>query len=344
MELSYFIIEKKCKMTTLKEIAEKSGYSLATVSRLLNNDPTLSITTDTKSKILQLADELGYWDSHQDKKIKPTIALLYRVTDQERLQDEYFVSLRRKIIKTAQKKGLKMEIFENINHLIEKADLFQGFLAVGSGDISMTSLKKLHQVIPNGVFIDTNPAPNLFDSIKPNLALTIKDAILRLLHSGYQEIGFIGGLGQNFNHIQERDIREITFKAYVDAHGLKHAPIYVSGPFSVNNGYKLGKQAARNKLPEAFVVASDTLSVGILQAFNEEGINVPRDVAIISINNGDIANYVSPPLTTYNINQEEMAVQAISMLTDSIMRPNRPNQEVNINTNLVIRKSFVPKE
>lgn len=330
-------------MTTIKEIAEKSGYSSATVSRLLNNDPNLSITADTKNKILELANKLGYWETHQGKRIKPTIALLYRVNHQEQLQDEYFISLRKKIVEIAKKKGLKMEIFEDINELIKNSPLFQGFLGVGSDEISMDSLIRLHDVLPNGVFIDTNPAPNLFDSIKPNLALTVKDAINQLLQAGYKSIGFIGGLGQNFNYIQEKDIREVTFREYIHIHKIKYAPMYVSGPFSVKNGYQLGKEVAQNKLPEAFVVASDTLSVGVLQAFNEEGINVPNDVAIISINNSDVANYVSPPLTSYNINQEEMVVQAITMLTDLIMRPERPYEEVNVNTNLVVRKSFNPK-
>ena len=52
-------------MTTIKEIALESGYSPATVSRLLNNDPNLSITADTKNKILEIANRLGYWEDHQ---------------------------------------------------------------------------------------------------------------------------------------------------------------------------------------------------------------------------------------------------------------------------------------
>ena len=45
-------------MTTIKEIAAKSGFSPATVSRLLSNDPRLSVTSETKSKILRVANEL----------------------------------------------------------------------------------------------------------------------------------------------------------------------------------------------------------------------------------------------------------------------------------------------
>lgn len=72
-------------------------------------------------------------------------------------------------------------------------------MGVGSDEISIASLQKLHKALPNGVFIDTNPAPNLFDSIKPNLFLTVKDALNQLLQAGYKKIGFIGGLGQSLN-------------------------------------------------------------------------------------------------------------------------------------------------
>ena len=57
-------------------------------------------------------------------------------------------------------------------------------------------------------------------------------------------------------------------------------------------------------LPDAFIVASDALAIGVLQAFNEAGIRLPQDTAIISINNIEVSQYVSPPLTTYSIDQK----------------------------------------
>ena len=108
-------------MTTIKKIAEESGYSPATVSRLLNNDPNLSITADTKNKILEIANKLGYWKDHQEKKIRPTIALLYRVNHEEQLQDEYFTSLKNALISTVEKEALQMKTFYEIDDLIKNA-------------------------------------------------------------------------------------------------------------------------------------------------------------------------------------------------------------------------------
>lgn len=333
-------------MTTIKEIALESGYSSATVSRLLNNDPNLSITADTKNKILEIANRLGYWKDHQEKKIRPTIALLYRVNHEEQLQDEYFTSLKQALISTVEHEALEMKTFYDINDLIDNASSFQGFIGVGAGPIENASLRKLHEVLPNGVFVDTNPAPELFDSIRPNLSLTVKNAIDLFIKNGYERIGFIGGFGPKHDHIQETDIRSTTFADYIKVRGKENKWMFVDGPFSVENGYKLGKRViakCKGNLPDAFLIASDTLAVGVLQAFNEKNINVPKDTAILSINNSNVVKYVSPPLSSYNINQQEMIDMALDMLTNLIIKPDRAHMDVNMNTNLVVRKSFIPE-
>ena len=84
--------------------------------------------------------------------------------------------------------------------------------------------------------------------------------------------------------------------------------------------------------------------MGVLQAFNEEGINIPKETAILSINNSSVVKYVSPPLSSYNIDQQEMIDMALSMLINLIIKPDRAHIDINMNTKLVIRKSFIPKE
>ncbi|MBB1080262.1 LacI family DNA-binding transcriptional regulator [Limosilactobacillus sp. STM2_1] len=333
-------------MATIKEIAAKSGYSPATVSRLLNNDQNLSISPATRNKIMTVANELGYWNNRQkrDKNpIRPNIALLYRVSGKEQLQDEYFTSLRDKIIEETDKAGLQIEVFNSINSLIAAAKSFQGFIGVGADRVTYDQLVKLHQHLPNGVFADINPTPRLFDSVQPNLELTIQDAIQRLIKAEYHRIGFIGGTGLKLDNIQQPDAREIAFREFTSLQDVTEAPMFVKGPFNVKNGYQLGKKVieqGKERLPEAFIIASDTLSVGVLQAFNEAGILIPRDAVVISINNSEIARYVSPPLTSYNINQQTLSRMAIELLQDLIIHPDRPHVHLKVNTNIIYRKSF----
>ena len=99
----------------------------------------------------------------------------------------------------------------------------------------------------------------------------------------------------------------------------------------------LSKQA----LPKGFLVGSDPLAVGVLQAFNENKITVPTDTAIISINDIDIARYVSPPLTTFHIDTDDLAAQAITTLKDTIIFDRSQKRMVLVDAKLIYRKSFV---
>ena len=76
-------------MATIKEIARRTGFSQATVSRLLNGDPTLSVREETRRKIIQVSEELGY--SMQTKRIviPHEVALLDNEESNEALRDSY---------------------------------------------------------------------------------------------------------------------------------------------------------------------------------------------------------------------------------------------------------------
>lgn len=210
-------------MTTIKEIAAKSGFSPATVSRLLSNDPRLSVTSETKSKILKVANELGYFKKNSNKvnNLKPEIAVLYRVNGNEQLQDEYFSFLRDAISKVAAEKEIKITLFTKVDELIKQASLFQGFLGVGTAELNYKELERLHNVLPSGVFIDINPAPQLFDSVQPNLELTVQDAIKKLIARGYTNLGYIGAESFTLDHQPQRDIREITFTEFCKTQGIE---------------------------------------------------------------------------------------------------------------------------
>lgn len=331
-------------MVTIKEIAQRSGYSPATVSRLLNNDQTLSVTQTTRNKILKVANQLGYWQDRKKPAIAPSIALLFRMNNQEQLQDSYFASLKDASLETIEDAGMRVKVFQYAEELIDNAEDFQGFLCVGDDQVELSIFKRLHRLLPAGVFVDTDPLPHLFDSVQPNLTMTVRDALEQFADAGYQRIAFIGGVGPRIGkHPRRRDSRETAFKIVAEEMGFKQADVFSDGAFSVLNGRQLGEKAVKkygDQLPEGFLIASDTMSVGVLQAFNDAGVIVPRDTSIISINNSDISEYVSPPLSTYNINQQVISRMALNILKDAIANPKRPHVHAMVDTNLIVRESF----
>ena len=90
------------------------------------------------------------------------------------------------------------------------------------------------------------------------------------------------------------------------------------------------------------IVAADVIAVGVLQAFNAVGVLVPRDISVISINNQTISQLTSPPLSTFSIDQNELARVATLMLGDAISGKRTIRQHAYLSTSLVVRDSFVP--
>ena len=254
-------------MVTMKEIAQKSGFSQATVSRLLNGDPTLSVKEETRRRIIEVSEQLGYAIGSRRIALPRRVAVLDNATREEELADAYFDKLRSVLGDNARAQHMELTSFSHIDDLIADAGDFDGFISIGPSVLSSDRLLKLHLVLPYGVFIDINPAPSLFDSVQPDLSQTILDA---------------------------------------------------------------------------FIVAADTIAVGVLQAFIAAGVLVPRDTSVISINNQAIAQYTSPTLTSYDIDQNELADTAITMLAEAISSRRTLHHHTFISTTLVVRDSFVP--
>ncbi|MDT2744854.1 LacI family DNA-binding transcriptional regulator [Enterococcus asini] len=332
-------------MVTIKEISKVSGYSQATISRLFKGDESLSITPETKQKIITTALTMGYDRS----KIKTTlykIVVPFFLSRPQVIQDVYFTK-----VQNALKDYGKVANME-LHFVTERAELFTaargcaGF--IGVGELTREELGTLHQMNLKGVLLELNPCPALFDTVRPDTNSITQDAVERFIAEGFTEIGFIGGRYHNpVTGQDEMDNREKTFREVMSRHGLlQDKYIFTEGLFSIDEGYQLASEMYKTLpvLPEACLIASDTLAIGALQAFSEYGVKLPKDMAIISINNDEIAQYVAPPLTTYDIDVTEMIKTAIYLLTDQLTNPRKITKSVLLGSELIIRKSFIPKD
>lgn len=337
-------------MSTIREIAEKAGFSQATVSRILNDDPSFSVKEATRQKILSTSIEMGYENvpRYQRVTIPQDIALLNNSIHDKGLQDAYFDELEVSLRRHARDERMRVTEYNDVKSLMKDASKYAGFISIGPAPFKRNMLKRLHAVLPHGVFIDINPAPSLFDSVQPDLEQTILDALDELMDAGNKRIGFIGGFGNIMgDHEYPEDPRAFAFRNWTVRLGLDvDGLVFDEGPFTVENGRALGERFVAecgDRLPDALIVAADPIAVGVLQAFAAAGILVPRDMRLVSINNQEIANYTSPTLSSYDINKDELAKAAVFMLSEAISMGRSVNQHMRISTKLVARDSFTPK-
>lgn len=329
------------RMTTLKDIAIETGFSMSTVSRVLSNDSNLSVSDETREKIYKKAEQLNY----RKKTVRPlvkNVAFLYWLTDNEELEGIYFKTMRMELEKLVELFNVEMKTYKISGGIQQIPEDIEGFIAVGA--FTDKELSYLYRVTSNGVFIDSSPVPGWYDSVRPDLEQITRSAIDLLVERGHKNIGFIGGTYHNPNmDLEEMDLREQVFRSYMNEKGLlKEQYIFCRRGFSLQNGYNLMNGAIKKldkQMPTAFFVAADPIAVGCLQALNEHGIAIPKQVSVISVNNSSVAKYVSPPLTTFHIDMKEICKDAIELLLEQIVGKRKLVKTLFIGAEIVMRRS-----
>lgn len=327
-------------MATIKDIAEKAGVSISTVSRVLNYDPTLSTSNETKRKIFEIAEELSYDKHINKKKSNNRIAVIRWYTEEEELNDLYYLSIRLGIEKKCKQfnYGIVTYTHDNIDEI--KSESIQNIIAVGK--FSEKQINKFANENSNIVFVDYSPNENVFDSVVTNFELATKNVIDHFTEKGHKNIGYIGGT-EAFKDKSDYvdDVRGKTFKSYLKKLNLWNEKNVYVGNFSVDDGYNLMKKAISElgeKLPTAFFVANDTMAIGALRALAEVGIKVPDRVNIIGVNDISVAQYLNPPLSSVKVYTENMGETAVELLVERI-NGRTIAKKVSLSSKLIIRNS-----
>ncbi|WP_122630762.1 LacI family DNA-binding transcriptional regulator [Lucifera butyrica] len=318
-------------MATIKDIADKAGVSTATVSRVLNYDSTLSVSDETKKKVFETAEELSY-EKRADRKVRTAkIALINWRTEEEELNDLYYMSIRLGVEKRCDQ--LKMGIvryFKNGITELSKENI-QGMIVIGI--YSKEEIAYFKDITSNIVFVDSVVCDeDAFDYVGIDLAGATRKVIGYFLEKDVSRIGYIG---------EASDIRETTFRSCLKEKGLLNEEYIYTGNLLVSDGYELMKRAVKEhgeQLPAAFFVANDSMAIGCLNALNEARIPVPEKVSIIGINDISISRYTYPALSTVKVYTELMGETAVDLLVERF-RDRNIAKKVIIATKLKIRQS-----
>ncbi|MGF1719937.1 transcriptional regulator EbgR [Vibrio kyushuensis] len=304
-------------MATLKDIATEASVSLATVSRVLNDDPTLSVKEETKRRIFEIAEKLEYKTSSSkkstlNKKQNHHFLALYNYKQEAEVNDPYYLSIRHGIETQCDKLGIDLTNCYDSNIEVESKKI-TGVLLVGH--CKPSTLKQLQKLTDNICHVDFNDLDSPYDSVDIDLAKISKEITDFFIGQGYQRLGFIGGQDQP----NTPDIREVAFSEYGQLKGVVSTDDIYRGDFSSSSGYKLAKQMlAKSDYPEALFIASDSIAIGVLRAIHEHGLSIPKDISLISVNDIPTAKFTFPSLSTVRIHSEMMGIQGVNLLVERV--------------------------
>lgn len=330
-------------MATIKDIAEKAGVSITTVSRTLNYDETLNVQDETRQRIFEIAEQLDYIvkdKKRRRKKLK--IGLLNSYSLEEELEDTYYLSVRVAIEKKLQEEGFKKF---RVSSRDEKETLppVDGLICLGTFSHSMTE-----KIIGYGkptIFVDAWPKTNLFDCIIHDIESSVMEVMDYLMEQGHTKIAFIGGSETDSDGMEVQDNRTYTYRNYMKDKGLFRGEYVKIGGYAPKNGYLLMKELLElEDKPTAVFVANDSLAIGCYNAVNEKGFSIPDDISIIGYNDISPAKYLVPPLTTVRLHMDFMGERAVDILAERILDEREISVRTLIPAQLIIRNSVKKME
>ncbi len=315
-------------MSTIREVAQLANVSVATVSRVLNNDMQYKMTDETRQRVWQAVTQLNYKtkahtktaakedESQRNSKNSLRIGCILSVT-KDKYNDPYFMSILSGIEAQLRDNGYELSFIKTGPELEDKKVLYSTFSEPVSGLILMESLSSetyhfIRNQVPNIVGIDTMWED--IDNVGYDHYNVSHVAVQHLLSKGHKNIGYIGGSGVTKN-IKE-SFRYRGFYSSLHAAGLSvNSDWVIDCAWDEEICYKeVGRLCKETNYPTAFFVASDLMAMAALSSLYNNGISVPGEVAVIGLSNIEVSKYSNPPLTTIEIPTKEIGMVAVDLL------------------------------
>jgi LacI family transcriptional regulator len=337
-------------LTTLKDIAKKTNVSPATVSRIINNDPSLTVLEETRNRVMEAVRELNYQPARKRNRKREirketyNIGLILTASKEDETNDPYFMSIR-KGIESVDHDGLHLAAVLTVgisDFSQDGLDDLDGLIVIGALDS-----KELNDIFPhhkNIVFVDYIPDDKDADIVISDIESATRQCMEHLFELGHKEIAYLGGRLIVKGIFKEpsaktEDIRKSIYQKMMEEKGLfKEENVFI-GEWSPTGGYQLMKKMiGTGNIPSAALIASDPMALGAFRALHEAGINVPEELSVFSFDDITSAAYFNPALSTVKIHAYEMGRTAVKLLHDRLEGREVPIKAV-LPTELIFRES-----
>ena len=312
------------EMTTIKDIARESGYSVGTVSRVLNGHKNVS--DKARTQIMAVVDKYNFQLNGNAKLLKQRgtrgIAVLLKGA-----QNMLFNALTELFQSKLDEFEYECDVFY-LNEDDNEVDFAQricrerkpeGILFLGANLKFFRSGFAGINVPCVLVTIDGSELgfENL-SSITTDDRRAAEHIIDMLVEHGHTKIGVIGGNPETSTASKERlfGCRRAFARNGIEFDEFRQ---YEKSHFSLEGGYSAAGKLFR-KMPDVTAIygMSDVTAIGAIRAAADRGIRIPEDLSIVGFDGIDLADYVTPRLTTIRQNREAIAARSIEILIDMI--------------------------
>ncbi len=332
----------------IDKVAKLAHVSRSVVSRGLNNHPNVS--EEARTRVMAIVNEYNYKPNYVARSLATQstfqVGVLTSRIGEESLGNGYWTLLYLGIFEECIRQGYYVRLSfysdsmkKELHDLILNEDHLDGVICLNEDVTAFTVNKFSDRRIPV-VMVGHNPNYPEISSVDVDNYLGASKAIKYLTGLGHTKIGGIFG-NQN---VEEAEDRKMGYREALISAQIPYNEKYISiGDYSQHTGFHAMCHFLDDS-PELTAVfcASDTLAMGAILALHERGIQVPAQFSVVGFDGLPISKYMIPPLTTIEQPVYGKGAKAAELLVKSIKGEVSKPLRVNLEPELVVRKSCAP--
>lgn len=342
---------------TLKDIAREAKVSISTVSRIINDDKTKPASLKTAERVWRIVRELGYVPNQNARnlvfnqenpgeglKTKALGCIFTSIRDD--YNDPFFSAITRGIQTEAAKRGYVIGYAYSSCSMTHSA-LYNNLTsnpvdgAIVMGRFNMDFLQFLRNNIKNLVYTGLNYVGGGFDEVICDAYRAAQTGVEHLIALGHQKIGYLGSIPGRDAVDVLNEHRFAGYRAALERQRIPYNEAYVKNiELATETAYRgMQELLSRKELPTAIFCANDLVAIGAMKAIHEGGLKIPEDIAVIGIDDIDLAAYVRPALSTVRVPKEELGKFAVKILIDRIEGEHKLAVRLDLPFELIVRES-----
>lgn len=329
---------------TIRDVAERAGVGLGTVSRVLNNNPNVSPAT--RERVQQVIDELGFTPSATARRLSTgktqviviVVPFFTRPSAVERL---------RAIEVGLAESGYALQVY-NVETAEHRARVFRQITQPNHADAAF--IVSLTPTTDEILCLKATPMQVvLLDCQHPDLTSIYEDSFAggrlathHLLDLGHRRIAFVGDtFEQPLGFSSSRKRYQGYLQAYTDA-GLTPDPdLCMLGPHGIEPARQLTHDLLNHpNPPTAIFAASDTQALGVRAAALELGYTIPDHLSLIGYDDVEIARHLG--LTTVRQGLYHSGERAVALMNSRLAAPTAPPTHEILPVELIVRATTSP--
>ena len=308
---------------TIKDLAEKTGYSVATVSRVLNNNPNVS--AKAREEINRMVAESGFQinaNARQLKQHAKSILVVVKGTANELFSE--IVETIQKLVSETQYPLYVDYMDEDANEVIRAIQLCRekkplGILFLGGNNQNF--LRDFDKIDIPCVLVSNDASALPFEnlsSVYTDDRQASRCAMDSLIAMGHRKIVIVGG------DREASDTSRLRYEGCMDSfrkHGIEFDKMldYQGVRFSYQDGFNATqKLIADGRNFTALFAMADVMAIGAIRALHNNGLRVPKDVSVMGFDGLPLSSFLVPQLSTVKQSAHLMAQRGVEMLIDYI--------------------------